>query len=1315
MSLTLSCRPAAVRGPDTPGVTLAGSAQSTQDDVELVAIEVLTQLDREGRKTVTRRVSSRVMTARGVELTSGVGVQWSPWFQEKPEVRAWVTPAGGARTPLDPRTLSEGPAARGDGVYSDARILEAPLPNVAVGALVESETVRRETRPFYAGPRHFGWWPAVGPTAATQRFVVEAPEDVDLVYFARGTTLTPAVETIAGVRRWTFAITGGLPETTDEPSLPPTETSYPSVVFSTGRSWQAVAEAYHRTVRAAVSPAEVSALAREAAGRETDLRKKTARILARLRERVRYEAVELGEASIVPRHPKETLARGYGDCKDLAVLLVSALEAVGVEASVALLRVGSNPDVDQDAPGLEAFDHAIVYVPAADLWVDATYDLERPGQLPLSSQNRRALVADPDTTALRTTWTSQSKDNVYREVREVFLGSGRASRVVERSSATGALDDDLSLGHVTGGPEGDLREGLSSYALDQYGTSTITQVKRGPRSAPFTMELEVHEPTVSSLTEDDAAVALRPRFILGWMPDWIAGDGKKREPRRSPMELRMPYRAEVEYRIHAPWGYQLREPPPPIDKAMGPARLVRDWRMEGDVLVVRHTFDAGPRRYSAADVEAYRSALDAVAGELDHTVAFDEQSEALVSAGRIGEALAHGREAVRRAPESAVARSQYAKHLLGAGMGDAARAEARRGVELAPTDALAYFRLGWVLQHDRWGRMSGPGWDVVGARAAYRRAIELNDRYPSFHQNLALVDQHDERGVAFGAGAPLEQSIERYRHLDEVLEAEGYDEPLARVLFRAGRYADADKVIQAAPRSAELAPVALANTAALSGVEPMRKLAAAWGLKAEGRAEAFRVASLLLMTARLYPMSAEAMNEAAVGSPNAVMLRASASSMANVQRSEVKLPTLSPPIRVTLAWAEGAVRMLYGYPVDRRVYSRAALAELPAQVTGGASAMSRTFTDAGLTPENMMDTLTSLARFEVSGDAAGGYRVAYDAPPSQHAEVFLVSEGGELKFRGADRLAVASEAWSRLDRKDLAGAQRWFDWTSKFPKDWRSPVLCGADTRADAARMRACLASMLIGTPNPDRDLAGALRAVRGQILAEHQNDIDSGIAFALLGQKRAAEAEPISAALIEKRPTASGYRQLRLRVLARLGRFAEAKKLWTTWLAEPEPDRGLRGLAISVAAQSGDFAEAVALASAQVGAESDSTALNNRAWYRVCAGDATTAEAEAVQAAQANQFRSPALLHTLATAQAELGKPEAAMASLRRALDLRAGPAIALDDYVWARIAESYGLRDEARVVYERFAADTRGEDGDGVCAAHLSRRALERLRKLK
>jgi transglutaminase-like putative cysteine protease len=116
-----------------------------------------------------------------------------------------------------------------------------------------------------------------------------------------------------------------------------------------------------------------------------------ARLATLLHRNVRYTGVEFGQAAVVPATPSEVQQRRFGDCKDKSALLVAMLRAVGLQANVALLRSGYGLDVDQNVPGLDLFDHAIVYLDGSKpLWIDATANELRVGILPSGDQGRFA-------------------------------------------------------------------------------------------------------------------------------------------------------------------------------------------------------------------------------------------------------------------------------------------------------------------------------------------------------------------------------------------------------------------------------------------------------------------------------------------------------------------------------------------------------------------------------------------------------------------------------------------------------------------------------------------------------------------------------------------------------------------------------------------------------------------------------------------------------------------------------------------------------------------------------------------------------------
>ena len=89
---------------------------------------------------------------------------------------------------------------------------------------------------------------------------------------------------------------------------------------------------------------------------------------------IRYLGIESGVNSHQPHLPLETLANGYGDCKDKSTLLVAALRELGVSAHSVLVSTGSGHALPQLLPSITNFNHVIVMaeINGKKYWLDPT-------------------------------------------------------------------------------------------------------------------------------------------------------------------------------------------------------------------------------------------------------------------------------------------------------------------------------------------------------------------------------------------------------------------------------------------------------------------------------------------------------------------------------------------------------------------------------------------------------------------------------------------------------------------------------------------------------------------------------------------------------------------------------------------------------------------------------------------------------------------------------------------------------------------------------------------------------------------------------
>jgi hypothetical protein len=111
---------------------------------------------------------------------------------------------------------------------------------------------------------------------------------------------------------------------------------------------------------------------------------------------IRYVNYVSGEWWL-PNRPQQLLARRQGDCDDKAILLITLLKAVGIEATEVLVQTrytGQPSLLLSQKAAVPLFDHGIAYLPGTGggpgRWLDATSPQSRLGPLP--SMDARALA-----------------------------------------------------------------------------------------------------------------------------------------------------------------------------------------------------------------------------------------------------------------------------------------------------------------------------------------------------------------------------------------------------------------------------------------------------------------------------------------------------------------------------------------------------------------------------------------------------------------------------------------------------------------------------------------------------------------------------------------------------------------------------------------------------------------------------------------------------------------------------------------------------------------------------------------------------------
>jgi len=1288
--------------------------------------------DAQGRTVQTRYLLYKVLTQSGVEGWGQVLLDWEPWHEGRPAVRARVITPDNVVHLLDQKTLVDAPAADSDNdIYTDARVVRGPLPAILLGSLVEEEDTWTESKPLFdAGTVRRYYFGRIGVPVHDCRLVLDAPAGLPLHYETQLLPDAKSVRTEENGRVKVVFDSGPIePMDEAEPNLPSDIPAFPNVAFSTGNAWHQVAENYGKLVSDQISLADVGPLVKGlTAGKQSREDKATA-LLQYLDGEIRYTGVEFGDAAITPRSPGETLKTKYGDCKDKATLLVAMLRAAGIPSYIALLNVGEHQDIAPDLPGMGSFDHAIVFVPGSpDLWIDATDEYARLGELPSGDQGRLALIVRPESNAPTPTPVTSSQDNLLIEKREFYLSENGPARVVEISEPHGSLESAYRSRYADPADK-DARKDLTDYVQSQYLADKLDHVDTSDPndiSKHFTLSLE-SDAAKRGLTDlDSAVVAIRFDTLFSRLPDELeerekddsksaGGAGAKpKKVRTASYQLPLPFVTEWQYNIVPPPGFRPKPLPANQQLSLGPATLAEDFSADKDG-VVRATirFDTVKRLLSVSEAHEMRDQIVQLREGAPILIYFEPIAQALLNQGKIRESLQAYRDLVALHPTEALHHLQLAQAFLAAGLGQTARDEARRAVMLQPDSALAQKTLAQVLECDLVGRQLTPGSDYAGAETAFRAARKLAPDDDSTAGDLAIFLEYNSWGERYGPGAKLKESVAIYQSLTpERLDKIGLKGNPAYALFYSGQFAEALKYAESL--NPQPPGVIVASEAGMNGSQAAISEASKRTSTEDDRKKALKTAGEMLMRLRMYPVAADLM-EAGASGDNAANTMALASLLRKAHPHEdlhygndplgiamqatmaLTDPELPPEALLGL-YSKNARIALNERDQEKRDFDARQRRQAWWQ-------LSRT---AGFPADVMLDVVMQSADAKVEGDDASGYRVTLRLPGRTNLIMYVVKEGNNYKYLGdsEDTDAIGLEVLDRVAANNLTGARALLDWMRDaqhlaggddpldgyvFPRIWTK----GRD--ADAAIMKVSAAAILVQTKQTARQGVSVLEAARGTATS----DVDKlNISLALItGYRYLDDFQDILKLSTE---IAKQYPESRREFLDQgfglrgLGRFQDADALAQDRLKRIPDDIDAQRelLASALAREDYDLAHGLSL---KIVASDTAVAydLNLAAWTALFTGKVTQEDlANATRAVQLSQ-NDPYILHTLGCIYAEMEKTKEAREVLIQSMDRL--NLIEPDPNYWyafGRIAEQYGETETAKADYARVTKPARAVD---------------------
>lgn len=1297
---------------------------TAEADAETLAMSVHYAFAADGTYTRTERHRYRLLTESGVRSWGTVSALWEPWYQERPELAATVKRPDGTTVALDLGTITARPAhSFSPQVFSDAQVLQAPVPALTVGAEVEEVTTVRTSKPLPWAEVHSVGLQGLVKRAAFE-VVIETPAGQKIHHRVIGTDVAPREEVSGGVRRVTWTAKDmpalELPET----GLPGDVPYWPHLVFRTHeQSWRDVARSYAGSVDEALKGFEPPPEAQRIADAKASREQKIAGLLEWVHDRVRYTGLELGTGTVLPTPPAQVLARGYGDCKDQATLLVGLLRAADIEAHVTLLRAGFGADITPEFPGISEFNHAIVVVPGREpLWIDPTSEYARADQLPNQDRGRRVLIAARDTQAPILTPRARADDNTYTETRTVTLAAHGKARVHEESTGTGTIE--VGLRESMAGSRKDLAEGLTAYVKGEYEDAKLGPFTFTPSAdvaAKYQVTLDAEAAGIGQTTLWDAAVT------LGWGPLWrnlppgllAPGDDDKDAQRTLPLAIRSPHEARLVYRVVPPSGFEATVPTfDPVD--LGPVLLERTAARDGEAVVVTLRVRVDGDRLTAEQVNKFRGGVKALDKQPDMVVVAVHRAKQAYDKKDLAGALAITAKQAKSG--DAASRLRHADLLADAHLRPAALAEVRSVIAADANHPLAHAMLADLLRVDRFGRLHGAGWDRGGAIAAGLRAVELDDEMTQARINAAIDAESGETGTPFGPGADLARAAEIWAKVDlETIDASA-DPALPNNMFLGlwylERHAELEKLVARYGKDGPRLPHRLLawRRAGVPGlVEDLRKDAS---LSPAARALDLQSSYYSLLGRESYAnltALVDAGPSLGVGDERQFKL------LRSTHRAAQQAATVE-------AGATGAKHMFIDLldaaftakttDIDRSLAALMSTRVIDHESMQRSQRVWRSLARKGPSApvaKFVRDMLVGGSTITAEGTDATGYRVSVvftlDTIVDKPIRLYVVREGKAYRLRATNEthLEVVREALSRFAAGDAAGGRQWLQWVFEGVRKTDAHVL----TQLPAVllwleeRVERVLVAQVALAISGDRDAFKAVVAARAKMKDDDPSAVH--VDHAIVRASRRGDGAAAAKALANLQARFADVDALEILEITHVTRERDWKRvdeLVAAYLKRhPKAYGVVRGHASSLAAR-GEPADAVERlkmlqADGMVGEED----LNNMAWWSLFVLKGVPNEKVLAWALRAGATEHPSRVHTLGCVYAAMGRTYDALQTFNHLLTLRDDPDFD-DEFLIAEIHRQLGYTAEANASYEAVVKDDDGKDTTATAA--LARRRL-------
>ena len=211
----------------------------TQDyGAEILYEEGIYRIAADGTLKYQHRLIYRVDTDATVKGWAEISSEWDPWFENQSQLHARVLQTNGVFIDLDQKTITGAPVKADDSeTFSSQHVRRAPLPGMAIGAIVEETESVEEKIPYFSGGALYRYVFQENVPTGRSRMIVELSSTMpykEIIRELSGISVTR--NEVDGLRRVVYEATGLAPSHESDIDLETDTPHTPMVEFATGTS-----------------------------------------------------------------------------------------------------------------------------------------------------------------------------------------------------------------------------------------------------------------------------------------------------------------------------------------------------------------------------------------------------------------------------------------------------------------------------------------------------------------------------------------------------------------------------------------------------------------------------------------------------------------------------------------------------------------------------------------------------------------------------------------------------------------------------------------------------------------------------------------------------------------------------------------------------------------------------------------------------------------------------------------------------------------------------------------------------------------------